>query len=433
MHTRPPGGVCVKQMMLLGVVVGLMACEPPKPPAPGPEGGGTQDALDGGADAGLFEIQARDAGGLWDTQLPWRWSAVEEVINTAPAGGVVTGRWVPVMPTAVDRAWAGGVLLFDGGVVAVPFNESSVLVIHPNDDTYERWPVTGGAVSEGWQGGVLLHDGKVIAFPRNANRFLRIDPATKSAAPFGDDLSDVGADGGVDKFRGGVLGLNGMVYAAPNNAKFIARLDPATGRVTKIPIPPTVPRGATQGAVVFPTGDIVMFPAFDLPGLIVIPSKTGGQDEVWLLPRPQLSGSTLAAFNAGGIITGFETAVAPPHQNAYPMKYEAGVLSFMTPLPGIPRQSANAWFYGAWSTNGYIYAPPFGQRDAISFSLAGETSLTSFDPNPTVFRSVVGVVGLPDGRLIAIPHARSAWLELSPAGRKNMPMEAFTSPYLNKL
>lgn len=408
-----------------------MACEPPKPPAPGPDGG-IEDALDGGGDAGLFEIHSRDAGGLWDTHLPWRWSAVEEVINTPPAGGQVTGRWVPVMPTAVDRAWAGGVLLLDGGVVAVPFNESSVLMINPDDDTYERWPVSGGAVSEGWQGGVLLPDGKVIAFPRNANRFLRIDPATKTAEPFGDDLSNVGADGGVDKYRGGVLGLNGLVYAAPSNAKFIARLDPATGRVTKIPIPATVPRGATQGAVVFPTGDIVMFPAFDLPGLIVIPSRTGGPDEVWLLPRPHLDGP-FAGFNAGGIITGFESAVAPPHQNAYPMQYQAGVLSWLSPLPGIAPQSANAWFYGAWSTNGRIYAPPFGQRDAIEFSLAGQVALLPFEPNPSVFRAVVGVVGLPDGRLIAIPHARSAWLELSPAGRKTMPMEAFTSPYLNKL
>jgi hypothetical protein len=408
-----------------------MACEPKKPPPVDPDGG-IEEALDGGGDAGLFEIHSRDAGPIWEPNaLPWHWSAVQEVINEPPASGDVTGRWVTISPSAVDRAWAGGVLLFDGGVVAVPFNESSVLMINPNNDTYERWPVTGGAVPEGWQGGVLLPDGKVIAFPRNANQFLRIDPVTKTATPFGDDLSDVGADGGIDKYRGGVLGLNGMVYAAPSNAKFIARLDPSTGHVKKIPVPPTVPRGATQGAVMFPTGDIVMFPAFDLPGLIVILSRTGGEEEVWLLPRPHLAGA--AAFNAGAIITGFETAVSPPHQNAYPMTYQAGVLSWLDPLPGISAQAANAWFYGAWSTNGHIYAPPFGQTDALGFKQDGECELVPFDTGPSQFRAVFGVVGLPDGRIIGIPHDRSAWLELSPQGRRTMPMEAFTSPYLNKL
>lgn len=417
-------------MAAVVVVAGLMACPPPpKPPT-------TLDALDGGdedagGDAGLFEIGHRDAGPLYlDHGLPWSWSSVEEVIKTPPASGGLTGRWVPVFPSSVDRAWAGGVLLFDGGVVAVPFNENAVLMIHPSDGTSERWPVAGGAVEEGWQGGVLLPDGKVLAFPRNADRFLLIDPATRTAEPYGDDLSGA-SDGGVDKFRGGVLGLNGQVYAAPSNSNFIARMNPATGRVTRIPIPATIRRGGTMGAVLFPTGDIVMFPAFDGPGLLVIPSRSGGEDEVWLIPHAPVIGPP--AFNAGGVITSAESAVAPPHQNALPLRYEAGVFAYLPALPGVAPTAANAWFFAAWSTNGHFYSPPFGQNRAISFSLDGSSTLEAFDPGIYVFRSVLGVVALPDGRVIGIPHARSAWLELTPPGTRSMPIEAFTSPFLNKL
>jgi hypothetical protein len=429
-HRQVAGVDFMGRILVGGLLMIAMACAPKPSPFVEEDGGTIDTPLDGGftGDAGLFEIHGRDAGAFIDAQMPWSWASVEAVLTTPPSSGEVSGRWLPVTPSAVDRAWAGGVLLFDGRVVAVPFNEASVLVIQPSNDTFERWPVAGGGVPEGWQGGVLLPDGKVIAIPRNANRFLRIDPVARTAEPFGDDLSDLG---NVDKFRGGVLGLNGQVYAAPSNSKFIARLDPATGVVTRIPIPPTMPRGASQGAVVFPTGDIVMFPAYDLPGLLVIPSQAGREDEVWLLPRPRLDGEP--AFNAGGVVTGYETAVSPPHQNAMPMRYEAGRLSWMAPLPGISPQSANAWFYGAWSTNGHFYAPPFGQRDAIGFSLERDAVLRAFDPNASVFRGVFGVVALPDGRIIGIPHARSSWLELSPAGRRTMPSEAFTSPWLNKL
>ena len=237
-----------KMQLLSGFVVATMACSAPVPPAvpdPGEDGGVA--SLDGGGDAGLFEIYRRDAGELiLDSGLPWTWASVEEVISATPASATVTGRWIPVSPMPVDRAWAGGVLLFDGRVVAIPFNESSVLVINPADNTSERWPITGGAVIEGWQGGVLLPDGKVIAIPRNANRFLRIDPVARTVTPFGDDLSDTGLARGVDKFRGGVLGLNGQVYAAPSMATFIARLNPATGTVTRVPIPGTLERAATR-------------------------------------------------------------------------------------------------------------------------------------------------------------------------------------------
>lgn len=425
-----------KIQLLSGLVVITMACSPPVPPAipdSGEDGGVVVGGADAGnGDAGLFEIYHRDAGELiLDSGLPWKWSAVEEVISAPPTGNTVTGRWIPVSPTSVDRAWAGGVLLLDGRVVAIPFNESSVLVINPATNTSERWPITGGAVAEGWQGGVLLPDGKVIAFPRNANRFLRIDPVARTVTPFGDDLSDTGLPGGIDKFRGGVLSLNGQVYAAPSMATFIARLNPDTGTITRVPIPPTIARGRVQGAVLFPTGDIVMWPSFDMPGLLLIPGMHGAPDEVWLMPRPPVG--EVPAFNAGGVVTGIENAVAPPHQNAMPLRYKAGVLSWDAPLPGVSPRAANAWFFAAWSTNGHFYAPPFGQEEAISFSRDGAPSLLSFDPGDSTFRSVLGVVALPDGRIIGIPHARSAWLELSPAGRRTLPLEAFTSPYLNKL
>lgn len=416
------------------VVLMIAAACGPVTPAPDAsiDDAGVADAgpVDAGFDAGLQILERRDAGPLvTDTGLPWSWAAVQAVLSLPPAGGGLRARWVEVYPYGVDRAWSGGVLLFDGGVVAIPFNEPSVLVIHPSDDTFVRWPIDGGAVAEGWEGGVLLPDGRVIAFPRNAARFLLIDPAAGTATPFGDDLSDA-SDGGLGKFRGGVLGLNGLVYAAPSQAAFVARLDPSTGRVTRLPIPRPFVRGSTQGAVLFPTGDIVMFPSADTPGLLVIPSRDGGVDQVWLLPRPKVTGAP--AFTGGGLITGVETAMAPPQQNASQLAYEAGLLVWAPEVAGLAPQSANTYLFGAWSTDGRRYFPPYGPEAALRVTgMSGE--LVSLDAGVSLFRGVLGAVGLPDGRVIAIPHARSAWLELTPDGRRTVSMEAMTSPFLNKL
>lgn len=409
------------------------ACGPvgPAPDAGLDDDAGVPDAgpVDAGFDGGLQILERRDAGPLiTDTGLPWSWAAVQAVISLPPSGGRLQARWVEVFPRAVDRAWSGGVLLLDGGVVAIPFNEPSVLVIHPTDDTFVRWPVAG-AVAEGWEGGVLLPDGQVLAFPRNAARFLRIDPSAGTATPFGDDLSDA-TDAGVGKFRGGVLGLNGLVYAAPAQAGLVARLDPATGRVTRLPVPRPFVRGSTQGAVLFPSGDIVMFPSADTPGLLVIPSRDGGVDEVWLLPRPAPPG--LAAFTGGGLITGVETAMAAPQQNASQLEYEGGLLRWAPVVPGLSAQNANAYLFGAWSTDGRRYFPPYGTELVLRAS-GHDADLVPLDAGAVLFRSVSGAVGLPDGRVICLPHARSAWLELSPEGRRTVSIEAMTSPFLNKL
>lgn len=421
------------------VIAGCLTKAPSPPPNPNvdnPSAADPPDAdgWDGGYDPRFAVLGARDAGGIiTDSGLPWSWSAVAEVLATPPASGGVSQRWVPVLPLATDRAWAGGVLLFDGGVVAIPFDEPAVLVIHPNDDTSERWPVEGGGVEEGWEGGVLLPDGTVLAFPRNASRFLRIDPKARTATPFGDDLSDA-SDGGVDKFRGGVLALNGQVYAAPSQATFVARLDPVTGHVTRLKIPPKSHPGLTQGAVVFPTGDIVLFPAQDGAGLLVVPSRTGEADQVWLLPQPP--SPDLPAFVGGGLLTGVASAYAAPEQNVYPMRYEEGLFKRSEAVPGLDRRDANSYLFGAWSTDGHLYLPPFGALGTLVLDVASNQpkvvpELT--DGGTPLFRATFGAVGLPDGRIIGIPHGRSSWLELTPSGRRTVSPEAMTSPFLNKL
>jgi hypothetical protein len=362
--------------------------------------------------------------------LPWTWEMANDVISRPPADGGVSVRWLPVSPTAPGRAWAGGVLLRDGRVVAIPFNATSVLVIDPSNDSTELWPITGGGVPEGWYGGVLLPDGAVIAIPRQANRFLRIDPATRTAAPFGDELPAIEGEETLGRFRGGVLAHNGQVYAAPSGAGYVARLDPATGSVTRIRLPPQQPQGGTHGAVLFPTGDIAMFSINDFPGLLVIPARDRREeDEVWMLPRPTSPGAP--AFTGGAILTGVASAIAPPQQNAYPVHYRDGLLSWGTPVAGLTVSSANSYFYGAWSTDGWFYMPYFGTNAVLRMDATGRSE--TLDAGQPSFRAVFGAVGLPDGRIIGIPHDRSAWLELTPEGATPASIDSMTSPFLNKL
>jgi hypothetical protein len=126
-----------------------------------------------------------------------------------------------------------------------------------------------------------------------------------------------------------------------------------------------------------------------------------------------------------------DTAFAPPEQNARPLLYRAGLLSWAPAVPGLSVPMANAYLYAAWSTDGHLYAPPFGADFALRSGEVAE--LLPLDAGISWFRGVFGAVGLPDGRIIAIPHSRSAWLELAPEGRVTVPMEAMTSPFLNKL
>ena len=408
------------------VAAALMSC----PPGPlEPDAGDLDGApLDAGFDGGSQILARRDAGPLFDTGPAWL--AVRDLMAIPPSDGGVTARWVTVSPPAIDQAWSGGVLLFDGGVVGIPFDEPSVLVIHPTDDTTARWQITGGGVLHGWEGGVLLADGIVIGIPRNAARFLRIDPSTGTAAPFGDDLSDA-VDGGREKFRGGVVGLNGQVYAAPAGSSYVARLDPASGAVTKLRIPAPFLAGRTHGAVLFPTGDIVMFPSADSPGLLIIPSRDDGPDQVWLLPTAHPAGPT--RFSGCGAITGESTAVSAPQQSNRTLGYDEGFLSWGAPVTGIPEQVASAFFFGAWSTDGNIYVLPYSQPSALRMNVRGEAGLVPLNISAPIFSAVSGAVGRPDGRIIGIPFTASSWLELTPSGRRTVPAEAMTSPYLNKL
>lgn len=422
----------------------LAGCEPVLPsrvlddagvtgllPSANPSDAGASDAgrADaGGDDAGPVILTRRDAGPvLTDAGVQWEWAGVSALVSRPPVDGGVRLRWVPVSPPAPDRAWAGGVLLRDGGVVAVPFSAPTVLFISPSDDRQERWPVEGGAVEEGWQGGVLLPDGTVLAVPRFAQRFLRIDPAVRTATLFGDDLSDVVTDAGL--FRGAVLAQNGFVYATPAGAPFIARVDWRTGRITRLPLPPSRGEGQRHGAVLFPTGDIVMFPVGDAAGLLLVASREGRDDQVWLLPRPPTTGA--ANFTGGGLLTGVDTAFSPPQQNAMPVLYAQGLFNWGPPVDGYGPQTANAHFFGAWSSDGYMYLPPYGAPAALRCTAAGRCE--TLDAGPPSFRPVFGAVGLPDGRVLAMPHARSAWLEITPEAAVPVPLETRLSPFLNKL
>jgi hypothetical protein len=131
------------------------------------------------------------------------------------------------------------------------------------------------------------------------------------------------------------------------------------------------------------------------------------------------------------VLTDAETALAAPQQNASPLRYAAGLFSWVTPMVGVAPQISNAWYLGAWSTDGHCYFPPYGTDQVLRFDRDGHSE--RLDIPTSTFRSVFGAVGLPDGRVIGIPHARAAWLELSPDGRVSVPMEAMTSPFLDKL
>jgi hypothetical protein len=183
--------------------------------------------------------------------------------------------------------------------------------------------------------------------------------------------------------------------------------------------------------VLFPTGDIAMFPSADSPGLLIIPSRDASPDEVWLMPTPRPEGAPM--FSGAGMITGESTALAPPKQNNRTLVYDEAIFHWGVPVAGISEQVANAYFFSAWSTDGNIYALPYSQTTALRMNVRGEAAMVELHTSLPIFSAVSGAVGLPDGRIIGIPFATPSWLELTPSGRRTVPAEAMTSAYLNKL
>lgn len=172
--------------------------------------------------------------------------------------------------TPTGAQWIGAALGPDGAIYCAPANAARVLRIDPadgsvgpiGDDLSVRVVDEGGGGSYEmdlkWDGAALGPDGAIYCAPANAPRVLRIDPATRTAAPWGGDLSEFGDY----KWRSPTLAADGCIYCAPFCVARVLRIDPRGGRAAPIgdDLSSFGPQQKWSGAALAPDGRIYCAP-----------------------------------------------------------------------------------------------------------------------------------------------------------------------------
>jgi hypothetical protein len=131
-----------------------------------------------------------------------------------PATGVYSNVVVSGITPATNK-FRGGVLVPNGNVVFIPWNNSNVGLYNPVANVYSNIQVGAAAAGSGFrfQGGVLSPTGNVVMVPRDSANIGIFNPTTLA-------MTNVGpiAGQGLSLFGSGVLLPNGNVVMSPMGA-----------------------------------------------------------------------------------------------------------------------------------------------------------------------------------------------------------------------
>lgn len=370
--------------------------------------------VDAGFDAGLapsrwaeaasllFDVPA-DAGSEFDVQFVSNLSASTDTMGQCRyAGGVLTRQGsVLCVPFAVNRAVE---FLPDGGVTATTINQPS---------------------GDSWAGGVMLDDGTVLALPVGATTMLVLPNPKEPFPTRNPDFLPIGLSAPAD-FTGGARTLDGTLIAGATTSATFIRSDGGTRLLTG-------ETGAYAGAVLTESGRSVLLVPRTATRLIeVTPRSTVNSDRV--TPR----GSQAISGLAGGLLLENGEAFLMPSEagGAFvraPADGGAPVSTTQVARAGL--------FSAAWSTNGHAYSLEVdgGAGHVAVISRMGDVtwarlpaSATAPDAGLFFAGSHLGLTGMADGRLVSCGCLSPTILILTPRARRSVPLEVMTTPWLNK-
>ena len=370
--------------------------------ATGGGGGGTLEIVDSGLQPGAFSVSwAQVAAELFDAGV----GTVPGVDDAQFTLSVIT-----VFPTTATK-WIGGVLGPSGSVYCIPYSSTGaleVLEVLPND-TLRTMAVPG--TSWGWEGGVLMPDGTVIGLPNSASDLLIIP--TDGGPP---RVLDIGLRllAGSGTFEGGVVTSTGRLWLAPSSSPVAVSWVPG-----ELPRAVTLPSSgldkAYAGAVLLADGaSVLMVPREAASGVVVDGAGV-------------VSSFTLSGYS-GGLLLPFNGVMLFPNSSPQRPFMEWRDLN----LSPTTKQSSG-YFGGAWSTNGFGYALQTDGASGRAVILApdGELAEPSLGSTEVSSASHYGLVGRPDGSLVACPYASRNVLVFTPNARRTVSLQASSSPWLN--
>ncbi len=355
-----------------------------------------------------------------------RWSDVAALLFDVPdavdAGFDVSFVPARIAVSAIDGgcSFAGGVLTAEGSVVCIPSsaNQVSEYLSDGGVQLLSSLNLRGA----GWRGGVLDDDGVVVGLPvEGAELFRVLRPASDGRRNY--DLLPLGLGGGA-AFTGGALTTEGALVAVGPRAVSFYRL--GDGGLTQVSTG-VVDGGSYAGAVLSPSGRSVLLVPRTASTVLEASLRTFNTSDR-ATPRGELSGY------AGGVLLASGDALLIPAFPDVPFARVPADGGIATRVVG-PNARAS-FFSAAWSTNGYAYSVETdgGLGEVLVINRRGEVAFSRLPATDGGFfaRSHLGLVGMPDGRLVSCGCQAPTLMVLTPRHKRVVPVEVMASPWLNK-
>jgi hypothetical protein len=351
------------------------------------------------------------------------WIDIQDSLNTQIAVNrlkpLSSGALVTTSNTSpVSGAFISGVLLPNGKVFIVPFQNTTARIYDPVTDTVTTpsgtYPGSGALVA-----GVLLPNGKVFMLPGNSTIARIYDPVTDTVT-----ASTAVFPSGADTFVSAVTMADGRVFCVPYNSTTARIYDPVTDS-TSTPSGTYPGSGAFYNGCLMSDGRIYMVPRtsttariYDpVTDTVTTPSGTFAITFGWTTGILMQNGNVFIMPAAG---TGSTTArIYDPTTNA-----------LITSAATFP--AATSTFYGGvLLPDGRIFCIP---RDSTTARIYDPVTDTLTTPSGTYNGNNHALSGLllPDGNVLIIPYFSTSFgLALTGYGNE-VNTNLITSPFWNK-
>ncbi len=314
---------------------------------------------------------------------------------------------------------SGSVLLPDGTIMFVPFDDDFISIFNPFTNEYSQiTPIGFPTSSFKFSGVVLTPSGNIVMAPRDYSNIGIYNPISKvfsNAGPIG---------GSTGKFRGAVLAPNGNVVCIPYSATNVGMFNPDTSVFSNVAPGVGTSTAKYTGGVLLPTGNIVFVP-IDSANIGMFDPTTFAFTNIG-----PIAGTGKSLFS-GGVLTASGNIVFVPRDSANIGVFNPSTNQYTNVGP--IDSSTSKYFSGGLLPNGnVIFAPQnssnIGMYDPTNLTASGYSNCVNIGGVGS--GHILGATLIPDGRVVFAPYDSDNVVVLSTF--TPVPVEFCLSPYFNK-
>jgi hypothetical protein len=319
--------------------------------------------------------------------------------------------------------WLGGVLGLNNKIYGIPFTGGgNVLVIDPDNDTATVFTVVSSFSNFSSAGGVLARNGKIYSVPFSTSELLIIDPDTDTATVINTGVSPIGTS-----YIGGVLGNDDKIYCVPFSGTNLLIIDTLTDTATRTTMGLSF-SGSSKwfGGVLGPDGKIYFIPS-NANDILIIDTDAGTATRTTM--GASLSGSSKWW---GGVLGKDGKIYCIPNSATSILIIDTVTNTATLSNMGADLTGGSKWVGGVLGTDGLIYGIPSEASDILIINTdTGTATRSTLGADLTGSSKWWGGTASANGNIYGMPFASPDILKIGVGN--TAPIEALTSPYLNKL